>query len=169
MFRPDELLTPAEIVRLLRLYQSEGPGRNNRRVSVVAIAALAGVSRMLIHRIRAGKVPVTARTQAALSPVLRDIEAGRIRYQRTGKLNTYHYGWTDDRIEYRQPPARPPPPQPRVIAAADYNEWARCQSCGCPRFSRFTGLGGKPHYACDGCVGQADRCMLGAKVAHPTR
>jgi uncharacterized protein (DUF427 family) len=54
-----------------------------------------------------------------------------------------------------------PPPQPRIIAADNYSEWSRCQACGSPSFSAFKGLGGKLIFACDGCVGEADRMMLG--------
>lgn len=148
-------------MRLLRKYQAEGPGRNNRRVSLKAIAEMAGLHRNYVIDIRQGTRPVTEHYQAVLSPILRGIEEGRIIYKRTGKEKTYHYGWTNDRIEYRERPARPPPPQWRVIPETDYNSWATCRSCGSPHFSRF--VADKPYYACNGCVSDADRIMLGKK------
>ena len=157
MFRPDERpLTPEEIVRLLRQYKAE-PGWAHRRTSLKAIAALCGYGRDLLIKVRAGQRRVSERLQAAISPVLRDIEAGRIVYQSKREGGK----WPEERIEYRQPPMPLPQPQPRVIPAPDYNEWASCRSCGFSRFSRF--VADKPYYACANCVSDPDRKMLGAK------
>ncbi len=160
-------LSQDEIIRLIRKYQSpEYRGRrrqgNDRRVDITAMCAMAGVSWVkLYEQLRRGWL--NERMQAVLSPILRDIEAGRIKFRLASRGRCKRDTNPDGEIEYRQPPARPPPPQPRVIRADDYNEWSRCQSCGSPHFSSFKGLAGKLHYACDGCVTEADRKMLGAR------
>lgn len=156
--QPEHLLPSDEIVRLLRQYKAE-PGWANRRTSLKAIAALCGYGRDLIIKVRAGTRPVSERLQAAISPVLRDIEAGRIVYHSKREGGK----WPEERIEYRQPPMPLPLPQPRVIPASDYNEWASCRSCGFSRFSRF--VADKSYYACVNCVSDTDRKMLGAKSA----
>jgi hypothetical protein len=137
----------ADIVRALRQY---GIRRNRReqRVSISAIAGMTGLDRSTIYEARRGIM--SERVRAVLLPVIASIERGELRFRRVGQV------W-----EYRQQPDRLPPPQPRVIPASDYREWARCQSCGSPHFSRFTA--DKVYYACDTCVGLADRQMLGAR------
>src|SRR5262249_13428318 len=80
--------------------------------------------------------------------------AGSLGFRRGGKV------WEEFDMEYRQPPKPLPLPQPKIVPATDYNEWARCQSCGSQRFSPFTA--DKVYFACDGCVGETDRRVLGA-------
>jgi hypothetical protein len=92
-------------------------------------------------------------TRAVVLSVIQQIDRGEVHFRRVGQV------WE---IDYRQPPARLPPPQPRILPATDYREWARCQTCGGHSFSSFRGLGGKVYQACDSCVGLPDRQMLGA-------
>ncbi len=143
----DEPLPRPEIAR-----GTHGP----RPVSIKAIAAMAGVRRWTVWDCRDPDL-ISERLQTVLSPILRDIEAGRIRFVRKaiGSGDRGLRGSTFE-VEYRSPQAgRMPPPQPRMVRAADYNEWARCQSCGSPHFSAFGS-----YFGCDGCLGEGDRRML---------
>jgi hypothetical protein len=154
-----ELLSRPEIARLLRKYASTEHGKYGPRpVSIKAIAGMAGVKRHTVWDCRDPDL-ISERLQAVLSPILRDIEAGRIRFTRKtlyapDSRQGHLRGSTID-VDYRTPPARPPPPQPRMVRASDYNEWSRCQSCGSPHFSAFGA-----YFGCDGCLGEGDRRML---------
>lgn len=153
----DVLLPPDEIIRLLHKFtahENRGSG-NPRRVNLCAIAAMAGVARWSLNRYMLGRRQLPEYVQSALSPILRDIENGKIRFDR------FERSGREWRIDYRQPPVRMPPPQPRVIRAEDYNEWSCCQSCGGPRFSSFRS--DRVYFACDSCVSLTDRRMLGSR------
>lgn len=160
----DGLLPPDEIKRLLRKYSDPATrtyikhvrrGSSSNRVNLRAVAQMAGMRYEILWRCKTGRLRITERVQEVLSPIFRDIESGRIKFKAVGSFKDR---W---QIEFREPPGRPPPPQSRVIRADDYNEWARCASCGHPRFSSFTS--DRLYYACDVCVTEPDRRMLGAR------
>jgi hypothetical protein len=156
------LLPRSEIARLLRKYSSvEHSKYGPRPVSIKAIAGMAGVRRHTVWDCRDPDL-ISERLQAVLSPILRDIEAGRIRFARKAINIGGQSGLRGSAfdVEYRTPPARPPPPQPRMVGASDYNEWSRCQSCGSPHFSAFGAW-----FGCDGCLGEGDRRMLDIRLS----
>ena len=146
----DRVLSAHEIVRALRLYTSP-ECQGARRVLITAVASMCGLSRKTIYQARRGIM--SERVRAVLSPVISWIDDDKVRFRRVGRV------WEPD---YRMPPNPLPPPQPRLVRADDWHEWARCQSCGSPHFSPF--MADKLYFACDGCVGETDRRMLGARA-----
>jgi len=66
-----DLLRPLEIVRFLRLYTSP-ERKGEHRVSMVGIASMTGLARQNLYLYRDGKLRVTERVQAVLSPVIQE-------------------------------------------------------------------------------------------------
>ena len=144
----EDLLSVREVVNVLRRCRYE----RSRRIPIARIAAAAGLSRHTLY-VAMNTGAVSEQTCVALTPILREIAAGTLGFRRRARR------WEE--IEYSQAPDRPPPPQPRLVRAEDWHERARCQSCGSPHFSSF--MADKLYFACDGCVGETDRQMLGAR------
>jgi hypothetical protein len=136
---PDRLLTPHEIARALRMFMwPERKGEH--RIVAGAIATMAGVDRITLWRYATQRRRMSEYVQSALSPIIRDIEAGKLRFRRAGRE------W-----QIEEAPARLPPPQDRLVRATDWNEWARCRSCGGWRFTEVS-IHGTRWFLCDTCL-----------------
>ena len=141
------VLSAAEVVYWLRRCRLG----NRPRIPISQLAAAAGLHRITLFRaMKTGCV--SDATCAALTPLLREVGAGTL-----GSRRRKHQ-W--EAVELRRAPDPRLPPQPRIVQDAEYLP-ARCRSCGLAAYSAFEGLGGKLYWACDGCVGEPDRMMLG--------
>lgn len=145
----------ADIIRALRRYSSDPDLRGERRVPIAAVASMCGLSRETVYQAMRGVMSGT--TRAVLLAVIRQIDGGGIRFFRVGQE------W-----RFCEPPDPLPPPQPRLVRAADWNEWARCQSCGGWRYTRVTMHGAEWHM-CDGCLPWQTAGMGARPVEAPTR
>jgi hypothetical protein len=142
------LLSKAEIVRALRRYSGD------RRVPLAVVASLAGLSRQTLYELMRGTSGVmTEATQARLSTAISEIEDGAVRIRRRGQ-----------RWEVDCAPNPLPPPQDKLVRAADLNEWARCRSCGGRWFSPVI-MNGTRWFFCDQCLPPAQYPALGARPA----
>jgi hypothetical protein len=141
------ILSAREVINLLRRCRYD----RSRRIPIARLAAASGVSPQTLY-VAMNSEEVSEQTCIALTPILREIAAGRLEFRRRARR------WEE--IEYPEPGNRLSLPQPRIVPAADYSERARCGSCGSQRFSPF--MADKLYFACGGCVGETDRRMLGA-------
>jgi hypothetical protein len=142
------LLSEREIVRALWMYRYD----RRRRVPIKALAEACQLHRSVLYdAMLTGRV--SERARAILSTVIGWIADGRLRFQRVGQV------WDPD---YRFPPDPLPPPQPRLVRAADFVEWSRCQSCGSLWFSPVV-MNGAPWFFCDGCLPEAQWPAVGAR------
>jgi hypothetical protein len=133
-----------EIKNLLQRHMLKHCVDRSRRVPLKAIAAMADVSPKLLYLIVRGRRRLTESVHNRLSAVFSSLESGELRIFRRGRL------WTE---KYLTPPDPLPPPQPRLVRAEDFIEWARCRSCGGRRYTRVTLHGAAAEwYLCDGCL-----------------
>jgi hypothetical protein len=133
------LLSERQIVRALWMYRYD----RQRRVPIKALAEACQLHRSVLYdAMLTGRV--SERARAILSTVIGWIADDRLRFRRAGQV------WEPD---YRTPPDPLPWPQPRLVRAEDWNEWARCGSCGGWRYTRVTLHGAAAeYYLCDGCL-----------------
>jgi hypothetical protein len=132
----------------------------SNRVPIAAIASLCEVDRDMLYLVMCGKRAMPVSLSARLDAVLTSIEAGELTFRRVGQV------WE---AEYHTPPNPLPPPQDRMVSAADFIEWARCRSCAGSRFTRVTLHGAPAHwYLCDTCSWW-ETAGLGAKPVKQTR
>jgi hypothetical protein len=96
---------------------------------------------------------MSERVRTVLSPFIKGIERGEIRFCRVGQQ------WV---VDYRQPPDPLPAPQDKLVRASDWNEWARCRTCAGRWFSPVL-MNGSKWYFCDGCLPPAQYPALGAR------
>jgi len=89
-FAPAPVLRPDQIVRFLRLIGSP-TCRSAKRVPLAAVAAMCGVSRQALYKARDGRV--SAEMAELLTPLIRDIERGRIKFRRTGRYGDEPNRW----------------------------------------------------------------------------
>jgi hypothetical protein len=129
-----------EIARRLTLFQHDPWYRGEHRVPIAALADWCGLSRQTIHVARDGEM--SEATAENLSEAFALIEDGRIRFLRDGPR------WV---IEYRTPPNPLPWPQPRLVLKRDWQEWARCRSCGGNRWLPAEIPGAGAHMVCYQC------------------
>jgi hypothetical protein len=136
-------LPEQEIIRRLRSlrYSSENRAnvRGGRKTPLKLLAELAGLHRVTLYRaFWYGRL--SERSRAALSPVL-------IMHTGEGLLPR---------------PPDPPPPQDKLVRAADRNEGSRCRTCGGRRFSPVI-MNEAKWFFCDGCLPPAQYPALGAR------
>jgi hypothetical protein len=149
-----QVMSAPEVINALQRCRYD----RSRQIPIAALARAAGLSRETLYA-GMNSSKVSKETCAALTPVLREVVAGRLEYRRRARR------WEE--VEVRRPPNRNLPPQPRLVPGRDYIDGARCRSCGSYSFSPFTS--DKVYYACDTCVGPTDRRMLGAQPAEERR
>jgi len=83
MLRAGDRLLPSDYIRrFIRMAQSSGM-RGDRRVPLTALAVMTGLNRQTFRRIGLGGA-VTEDVAAVLSPLIRQIEAGKLRFRRSG-------------------------------------------------------------------------------------
>jgi hypothetical protein len=130
------LLPVHEIVRKLWLYRND----RRHRVPIAALADVCALDRSVLYDgMWTGRL--SERAQSQLSGNIRWIESGELRFCRVGQV------WMTD---YRKPPDPLPPPQDRAVRREDWNEWARCSSCGGRSWTLVT-MGNRLWYFCDQC------------------
>jgi hypothetical protein len=88
---PPAVLPPRDILRFLRLITSPAC-RGEKRVPISAIAVMCGVARITLY-----EVLWTGRASedlcAVLTPLVRDFEAGRLRFKRSGRYGDGANRW----------------------------------------------------------------------------
>jgi hypothetical protein len=115
-----------------------------RRAPVTLIASMCDVDRRFLYEIMNGERPMPDSLCSRLDAVLTAHEAGELVFRRAG--------WTWE-AEWITPPNPLPPPQERMTRSADWNQWARCRSCGGGQWTRVTLHGAPAHwYLCDTCM-----------------
>lgn len=82
-FAPAPVPRPDEVRRFLRLAASSEM-RGEQRVPITAIASMTGIDRRRLHAIVLG-APVSADYCQRLTPLIRQIEAGKIKFRRSGR------------------------------------------------------------------------------------
>jgi hypothetical protein len=116
----------------------------SNRAPLTVIASMCDVDRRFFYEIMNGDRPLPETLRSRLDAVLTAIETGEVVFRRVNKV------WE---AEYRTPPNPLPPPQERMVRAADWNEWARCRSCGGARWTPVTLHGAAAvWYLCDTCT-----------------
>jgi hypothetical protein len=114
------------------------------RVPMLAIAGMCDVSPQMMYDVINGDRKLPTSLGERFDAVLTAIDAGELRFRRIGQV------WE---AEYRTPPNPPPPPQERMTRAGEWNEWARCRSCGGARWTPVTLHGAAAvWYLCDTCT-----------------
>jgi hypothetical protein len=147
-------LSEREIVRTLLSYRYD----RRRRVPIKAVAEACQLHRSVLYdAMLTGRV--SERARAVLSTAIGWIADGRLRFRRVAQV------WDPD---YRTPPDPLPPPQQRLVRAADFVEWSRCQSCGGLWYSPVI-MNGASWFFCDGCLPEAQWPALGARPAEARR
>src|SRR5215472_1144325 len=92
MLRAARDLQPHEVTRFLRLCVSPG-FRGPRRVPIAALSVMIGISRKHLHAIILG-ANVSVDVAARLTPLIRDIERGKIAFRRHGPHDAHApNGW----------------------------------------------------------------------------
>jgi hypothetical protein len=135
--------------------------RGEHRVPLAVVASLAQLSRQtlyeVLHEVLRGTSGVMSEaTQARLSAVISEIEDGTIKIRRRGQ-----------RWEVDCGPDPSPPPQDKLVRAADWNEWSRCRTCGGGWFSPVI-MNGAKWFFCDGCLPPVQYPALGARPVGAT-
>lgn len=154
-------LPVADVVRALRRYHYDPEHRWGRQGATRA--NIAALSRLHVTQVRNAEHGVmTKSTQIMLSHAIGLIESGRVKFHRTGGPAKGQPRWT---IEYRDPPARRPPPEDRLTRAVDHREWARCRTCQGDRWTAVV-CHGTLHFACNQCMGPGHWPALGARAAN---
>jgi hypothetical protein len=88
--RSAQIMSREEIIRALRLVTSSVVEPGRARVPLSALAAMAGVSRQMLDRVRSGEI--TPEMQTVLSPLLRSALKGEIVCSRHGQDWEVEYG-----------------------------------------------------------------------------
>lgn len=118
---------------------------------VTCLAAQARLSRPTLYKIaRGGRVPDRKRVSMVLA--LHGLEARTLAFVRRRQR------WEAVR---RLPPDRMPPPQDKMMRADEWNEWARCRTCGGSDWLGAFQQGGRALMVCAACVPRSQFSALG--------
>jgi hypothetical protein len=139
------LMSRADIIRKLawlRYAPDNGRGKA-RKLPLKRVAEMAGLNRVSVYRVLwTGRI--SDRSREALSLVLDMLQTG-------------------GDVVSRSPEQSPALPQDRLVRASDWNEWARCRSCGGRRFSPVI-MNGAKWFFCNGCLPPGQYPALGARA-----
>jgi hypothetical protein len=136
------ILPEEEIIRWLQRCMLKHCLDRSLRIPIAVIARMADVSSKLLYLIVLGRRRLTETVRIRLSAVLSGLDDGTISC--CGRVGQE---W---QIDYREPPDPLPPPQEKCVRAEDWNEWARCRTCGGHRYTLVT-MGNRLWYLCDHC------------------
>lgn len=149
-----QLIPVPELIRKLKLHK--------QYKNLAAIAAMGEISYDGLRKtLRDGKMSV--RMQTLLSEIVLRLDRGDVRIRKNPPKSAH--GENVGKFLLEERPVDAPQTQRRIVKACDYSKWARCIACGNTRFSmirRTLNGGEKPrYYACDGCVNDPERIMMG--------
>jgi hypothetical protein len=152
-------LSVADIQRALLRYRYDPEHRWGRQGATRAnVAALARLAVTQLKEAERGRM--TASTRIMLSHAIRAFESGRVKFHRTGGPAKGQPRWT---IEYRDPPARRPPPEDKLTRAMDHREWSQCRTCQGDRWQAIS-MNGQAWVACAQCIPKLQWPAIGAKA-----
>lgn len=149
------LLPVPELIRKLILHKQY---KNLKGIAQMGEISYDGLRKLL----RDGKMSV--RMQTLLSEIVTRIDRGDVRFHRNNYRAKEHINQyiIDDR------PAGAPQTQRRIVRAVEYSRWARCIACGGTHFSSIKHTlnfrEAPRYYACDGCVDEPERIMMGQRA-----
>jgi hypothetical protein len=155
-------LPVTDVVRALRRYHYDREHRYGKQGCTVAnVATLARLRPTTVKNARDYGY-MSEDTRVMLSHAILLIESGRVKFHRARGPAKGQPRWT---IEYRDPPARRPPPEDRLTRAVDHRDWARCRTCQGDRWTAVV-CHGTLHFACNQCMGPGHWPAMGARAAN---